>query len=93
MILIDFLEYVKKFYAFLKTTIMIKVTLVVILHLTHSLSLHIGGERGHVSYQNVVFGVGLDNQNIAFSKIRKSENTVAGVLGLACGYRSILKQL
>ena len=76
MILVVFLEYVKITYLFLKTTMMIKVTLVVIFHLTHSLSLH----RGHVSYQNVVFGVGLDNQNIAFSKFRKSENTVAGCL-------------
>ena len=38
--------------------------------------------RGHVSYQNVVFGLGLDNQNIAFSKFRKSKNTVAGCLVL-----------
>nr|XP_023888241.1 aspartic proteinase nepenthesin-1-like [Quercus suber] len=50
-----------------------------------------GGER--VSYENVVFGVGLDNQNIAFSKFRESENTIAGVLGLGRGYRSILWQL
>ena len=41
---------------------------------------YVGVRRGHVSYQNVVFGVGLDDQNIAFSKFRKSENTVAGCL-------------
>ena len=50
-----------------------------------------GGER--VSYENVVFGVGLDNQNIAFSKFRESENTIAGVLHLGHGYQSILWQL
>ncbi|KAL0011473.1 hypothetical protein SO802_006581 [Lithocarpus litseifolius] len=48
---------------------------------------------GYVSYQNVVFGVGLDNKNIESSRLRGSENTVAGVLGLGSGDRSILKQL
>ena len=46
-----------------------------------------------ISYANLIFGVGLYNQNIQFSEPMGEQNNVAGLFGLGSGTRSILRQL
>ncbi|XP_023879361.2 aspartic proteinase CDR1 [Quercus suber] len=45
------------------------------------------------TYENLIFGVGLFNENIQFSRYMGESNKVAGIFGLGPGERSILKQL
>ncbi|MED6222094.1 hypothetical protein PIB30_061123 [Stylosanthes scabra] len=46
-----------------------------------------------ISFQNVVFGCGFDNQNIQFGAPLGEHNFIAGIIGLGAGSRSILSQL
>ncbi|GMY21184.1 aspartic proteinase nepenthesin-1-like [Fagus crenata] len=51
------------------------------------------GNGGFVSFLNVVFGAGFDNQNIVFGRTMGPNNVIAGVFGLGAGRRSFLRQL
>nr|XP_023912505.1 aspartic proteinase nepenthesin-2-like [Quercus suber] len=50
-------------------------------------------EGVHISYPNIVFGVGLENKNIVFSRFMGDENRVSGILGLGRRTSSIERQL
>ncbi|KAJ1417070.1 Xylanase inhibitor, C-terminal [Sesbania bispinosa] len=48
---------------------------------------------GFVSFQGLIFGCGFDNRNIMFGGPLTSDNSIAGVFGIAAGPRSFLTQL
>ena len=47
-------------------------------------------EKEDVIYENVIFGVGMENANRPFMR---NKNVIGGIFGLGCGPRSILRQL
>lgn len=50
-------------------------------------------QAGRESFENLVFGCGLDNQNIKFDGDLTQFNVIAGIMGMGTGKRSILTQL
>ncbi|XP_024039540.1 aspartic proteinase nepenthesin-1 [Citrus clementina] len=52
-----------------------------------------GDKNTSLTFANVTFGCGYDNQNVSFGGYMGSDNIIAGVFGLGAGQRSILRQL
>ncbi|KDO43804.1 hypothetical protein CISIN_1g040132mg, partial [Citrus sinensis] len=52
-----------------------------------------GDKNTSLTFANVTFGCGYDNQNVSFGGYMGSDNIIAGVFGLRAGQRSILRQL